>query len=70
MDMKNIDSLDPSVFNIQEVKDKKEEMEANIHLLEDTTKTKAQRAEENKVTALTFISILLILNNLIEIRRR
>ena len=30
-------------------------MEANIHLLEDTTKTKAQRAEENKVKDFKFI---------------
>lgn len=49
MDMGKIESLDPHIYNIQEVKEKKEEMEANEHLLEDTTKTKEQRAEENKV---------------------
>lgn len=33
MDLKKIESLDPKLFNIQEVIDKKEEMEANINLL-------------------------------------
>ncbi|KAL4444820.1 hypothetical protein ABPG74_016028 [Tetrahymena malaccensis] len=48
LDMKNIENLDPQVYNIQEVKEKKEEFEANQHLLEDTTKTKQQRHIENK----------------------
>ncbi|EGR27133.1 kinesin motor domain protein [Ichthyophthirius multifiliis] len=48
MDIKNIEKLDPKKYNIEEFKEKKEEIEANEHLLEDTTKTKEQRIIENK----------------------
>jgi len=48
------------------VKDKKEEMEANIHLLEDTTKTKAQRAEENKVKTSNSFFIIILISNILQ----
>lgn len=70
--MKNIESLDPSKFNIQEVKEKKEEMEANLNLMSDTTKTKQQRHEDNKVLTNIFKSelFIIIIRNLKKKKKR
>ncbi|EGR29233.1 kinesin motor domain protein [Ichthyophthirius multifiliis] len=48
MDVSSLQKLDTKQVNIQEILIKKEQMEANEHLLVDATKTKKQRIEENK----------------------